>query len=296
MELRLVRYYLALCREGSISKAASYLHISQPTLSRQLGDMEDELGVSLFKRGKSGIVLTEEGTLFKKRCEEITSLVEKSISDIRGESQGGSVYVGAAEAVAFASLAKAAAALKKKLPLFSLNMVAGDSVSTFEGLRKGIYDFGLTFGDVDGSLYESFEVGEPSKWGIVMREDDPLSSLESVRRGDVADRPLILSRQGLESGLLLHWLGKKREELDIAATYNLGYNVAFMVNEGLGYAFALKELLPEGQGALVFKPLEPGLSMRARLVYRRDAVFSYSASSFLQYLKEHEDLAGKVQK
>lgn len=219
MEIRTIRYFLALCREGSISRAASFLHLSQPTLSRQLGELEDELGVLLFKRGKNGIELTEEGLLFRKRCEEISALVEKTENDIKGEKQGGPINVGAGEAVSFSLSAQTFGQLKKRMPLLTLNMVSGDSLSIFEGLRKGLFDFGLVFGDVDSSLYDSFEIPIASEWGICLRADDPLASRESLTKEDLAGRPLILSGQGLDSGLLLHWLGRKKEELDIVATY-----------------------------------------------------------------------------
>lgn len=285
MELRVLQYFLAVTREQSISGAAQTLHLSQPTLSRQLKDMEDELGKQLMIRGNRKITLTEEGMILRKRAEEILDLVQKAEQEITisDDAIAGDVYIGAGETDAVRLLAKAGKRLQLEYPDIHYHISSGDTTDVLESLDKGLIDFGLIFGTIDTSKYEYVEFPTNDVYGILMRKDSPLAQKETICPEDLRDKPLIFNRNTRDGDLLTSWLGKSLSELHVAATYNLLFNASLMVDEGLGYAFALDQIInTTGNSNLCFVPCEPGLSVGMSLIWKKYQVFPKAAKRFLE--------------
>ena len=285
MELRVLQYFLAVSREQSISGAAQSLHLSQPTLSRQLKDMEDELGKQLIIRGNRKITLTEEGMILRKRAEEIIELVQKTEHEITVSDDiiSGDVYIGAGETDAVRLLAKAGKELQLKYPAIHYHISSGDSTDVLERLDKGLIDFGLLFGSVDTSKYEYLEFPIKDTYGILVRKDSPLAKKDSICPKDLTHKPLIFNRNTRDGDLLTTWLGKSLSELDVAATYNLLFNASLMVEEGLGYAFALDKIInTTGESNLRFIPCEPPISIGMNLIWKKYQVFPKAAKKFLE--------------
>lgn len=288
MELRVLQYFLAVAREQSILKASETLHLSQPTLSRQLKDLEIELGKQLFIRGNRKITLTEEGVLLRKRAEEIVALVKKAENEIMifEESIAGDIYIGAGETDAIRIIARTAAKLQAEHPSLHYHIFSGDSEDVLERLDKGLLDFGIVFNPTDLSSYNHISIPKKDRWGVLMRQDSPLANRNTVCSEDLWDKPLILSRQQKEGSELSLWLKKDFSELNIVATYNLLFNGSLMVDEGLGYALCLDGIInTSGNSNLCFKPLEPPLELSMNLVWKKYQVFSKGAEKFLEQLK-----------
>ena len=288
MELRVLEYFLAVTREQSISGAAESLHLSQPTLSRQLKDMEDELGKQLMIRGNRKITLTEEGMILRKRAEEILELVQKTEHEITVSDNiiAGDVYIGAGETDAVRLLAKTGKNLQSEYPDIHYHISSGDTTDVLENLDKGLIDFGLLFGTVDTSKYEYMEFPLKDVYGILMRKDCPLAKKERICPDDLYDKPLIFNRNTRDGDPLTSWLGKSISELNIIATYNLLFNASLMVDEGLGYAFALDKIInTTGNSNLCFVPCEPQLSVGMSLIWKKYQIFPKAAKKFLEEFK-----------
>lgn len=257
MELRVLQYFLAVTREQSISGAAEALHLSQPTLSRQLKDMEEELGKQLMIRGNRKITLTEEGMILRKRAEEILDLVQKAEHEITisDDTIAGDVYIGAGETDAVRLLAKVGKRVQLEYPDIHYHISSRDTTDVLESLDKGLIDFGLLLGAMDTSKYEYLEFPVKDTYGILMRKDSPLAEKDSIRPEDLHDKPIMFNRNTRDGDLLTSWLGKSLSELNVAATYNLLFNASRMVVEGLGYAFALDKIInTAGNSNLCFVP------------------------------------------
>lgn len=289
MELRVLQYFLALSREQSVSGAAEHLHLSQPTLSRQLKDLEDELGKQLFIRGNRKITLTEEGVILRKRAEEIMDLVKKTESEITLSNDviAGDIYIGAAETDAVRVVAKTAQSLQKKYPQIHYHISSGDGQYVVDQLDKGLIDFGVLFDPVDLSKYKYLRIPIRDSWGVLMRRDYPLARKEYIKPEDLWDKPLIFSRQQKAGSPLSIWLKQDFSNLNIVATYSLIYNASLLVDEGFGYALTLDKLINvSGDSNLCFRPLYPKLDMGINLVWKKYQVFSKAAEKFLGMIME----------
>lgn len=248
MELRVLNYFLAIAREQSIVRAAESLHLSQPTLSTQIKNLEEELGKQLLIRGTKGsrkVTLTEEGMILRKRAEEILELVRKTETEITTSDDIiiGDIYIGSGETDGIRLIAKAAKVLQNRHPGIRYHISSGNSALVSEYLDKGLIDFGVVFGDVDLTKYNALETSCSDVWGVLMRRDSPLAQKESVTPEDLLDKPLILSQQEARGGSLIRWIGQEPEKLNIAATYNLLFNASLLVDEGLGYAVGLDKII-----------------------------------------------------
>ena len=245
MELRVLQYFLAVTQEQSISGAAEFLHLSQPTLSRQLKDMEDELGKQLLIRGNRKVTLTEEGMILRKRAEEIMELVRKTEREISlsDEMIAGDIYIGAGETDGIRLLAQAAQKLQYDYPMIHFHIISGDSTTVTEQLDKGLIDFGLLFGKIDTTKYEFLNVPFKDTWGVLMRRDSPLALKQSITAEDLQDKPLILSRQAFQNQDFQTFFQCDKEKLNIVATYNLLFNGSIMVEEGMGYAICFDKII-----------------------------------------------------
>lgn len=289
MELRVLRYFLAVAREETISAAAEYLHLSQPSLSRQLMDLEKELGKVLFIRGNRKIVLTEDGELLRRRATEIITLVEKTEAEIQDSKEpiSGNIYIGGDETNATAFIAKAAKNLQKAHPYIQYHMYSGTSDDVKDRLDKGLLDFGILMGPFDHTKYDSIKLPTRDTLGLLMRKDSPLAKLEYIKPEDLYDLPLIISRQSMALETQLEWLGKSTDELNIVGTYNLIYNASLLVEEGLGYAIGLdKALYSASEGSLCFRPLYPKQEVSMDLVWKKYQVFSRTSEKLLEQVQK----------
>lgn len=289
MELRVLRYFLAVAQEESISAAAEQLFLTQPTLSRQLMDLEAELNKKLFIRGSRKMTLTEDGLLLRKRAEEILDLVEKTKSELheydRDEIRG-DVYIGGGETEAMRLVAQTAKELQHNYPHIRYHLYSGNGEDVAERLDKGLLDFGIMVAPFDLKKYDSMPLPATNTWGVLMRKDSPLAQKDHIEPKDLWTVPLLTSRQVMAKKELLAWLGKKQEELDIVTTYNLLYNASLMVEEGLGYAMCLDRLInTTGDSVLCFRPLQPKLEVGLDLVWKKYQVFSPATAKFLEHLQ-----------
>lgn len=289
MELRVLQYFLAVTREQSISGAAESLHLSQPTLSRQLKDMEEELGKQLFIRSNRKITLTEEGIILRKRAEEIMELVKKTEDEITlsDDSIAGNITVGAGETDGVRFLARAAQAVQKDYPLVHFHIVSGDRASVTEDLDRGLIDFGLLFGEIETSKYEYLNVPFQDSFGVLMRRDSPLAEKETITPEDLRDKPLIVSRQSIHDCTLHTILGCDQEKLNVVASYNLLFNGSLMVDEGIGYAICLDKIINvTGNSNLCFRPLSTKAEADMHIVWKKYQVFTKAAEKYLLQLQQ----------
>lgn len=290
MEIRVLKYFLAVAREQNISAAAQSLFLSQPTLSRQLKELEEELGKQLFIRGSRKITLTEEGLLLRKRAEEIVELLDKTEQELsRSDEQvSGEIYIGAGETDGLRLIAKAAKELQEQYPQITYRIISGDSVDITERLDKGLIDFALLLEPVDISKYSYLKFPVKDVWGVLMRRDCPLAQKKSISPRDLRDMPLIVSRQALDGSVLTLWLKSDKEQLNIVSTYNLVYNASLMVDEGVGIALCLDKIINvSGDSSLCFRPLKPKLEVGMSLVWKKYQVFSKAAEKFILKMQEN---------
>lgn len=292
MEIRVLKYFLAITREQSINRAAESLYLSQPSLSRQIQNLEEELGKQLLIRGTKGtrkITLTEEGMILKKRAEEILNLIEKTENEISLSDNiiAGDVYIGAGETDAVRLLAKIAKEIQSNYPDIHYHILSGNAEFVLEQLDKGLIDFGLVFGNVDSKKYNALKLSSKDTWGVLMRKDSELSHKKYITPKDLYDKPLIISHQRNQGGDFSSWLNCNLEKLNIVATYNLLFNASLLVDEGLGYAIVLDKIINTGDNSnLCFRPLEPAVEAELSFIWKKYQVFSKAAEQFLIKLKE----------
>ena len=285
MEVRELRYFLAVAREENITRAAESLHIAQPSLSKQLMELERKLGKQLLIRGKRKITLTEEGVLLRKRAEEIIELVEKTEQEISYDLEEvvGEIHIGGSTSK---SILSTAAQLRKEHPGIRYQFYSGDATDVSERLDHGSLDFAVMLQPIDSIKYEFLSLPDGSEWGIPYDKKDPLASKKSVTKDELKTIPLIMhQRIGLQSEIA-HWAGTDLGNLNIAATYNVvhGSPVPF-VQQGLGYFLTTRDLLaPVLDPEVCFLPLEPKLPTQLALVWKKHAVFSKAAEMFIKHI------------
>lgn len=291
MELRVLRYFLAVAREGSVTHAAQRLHISQPTLSKQLKDLEGELGKKLFVRSSFSVRLTEEGMLLRKRAEDILDMVDKTEEEFKalGEINGGDIHVGAAESDGIKHLAQRVKTLQAQYPRIRVHLYSGDRSDLTERLERGLLDFAVLVESNDLLKYNHLPLPGADTWGVILRRDHPLAEKEAFLPEDLLDVPLICPRQGLQKELS-DWFQEKVDRLNIVATCNLAYNGGILAREGLGLLLSFDKLMDTGaQSPLCFRPLTPPLHSKLFLVWKKYAVFSPAAKVFLNVFQEAGD-------
>lgn len=282
MELRHLRYFLMVAREGTISGAAAALHVSQPSLSRQMQELERDLGVRLFDRGSRRVTLTEPGMRLRRRAEEIVDLVGRTEDEFRltADTLAGEVRIGGGETPAMGLLADVIAGFVETYPLVRFSLFSGNAESVSERLDSGRVDFGVFIGHADLSRYEFLQLPACDRWGAFMREDDPLAELERVTPSELANRSLILSEQA--SREMGAWFHRDLEGLDVVATYNLLYNAALFARRGIGVVISLEGIVDTSEGSgLAFRPLEPVISADVFIAWKRYQSFSPAAEAFL---------------
>lgn len=288
MELRVLRYFLAVAREENITAAAGVLHITQPTLSKQLMDLENELGKQLFIRGKRKITLTEEGMFLRKRAQEIVELADKTQSEFLSNEEmiSGDIYIGGGETDAMRIVAKTAKELQKNYPGIKYHLYSGNAQDVTERLDKGLLDFGILIGSSNLNKYDYLKLPVTDTWGLLMKKDSPLAEKDIISSEDLKGIPLIVSIQALKNNELSGWSGYNFEDLNIVATYNLVYNASLMVDEGLGYVLTLDKLVnTAGKSNFCFIPLKPKLEANLYIVWKKYQVFSKATEKFIDVLQ-----------
>lgn len=289
MEIRVLRYFLTVAREESFSRAAEVLYLSQPTLSRQIKDMEEELGVSLFIRTNRNVILTKEGMRLRRRAQELVELMDKTCSEFSDleEEISGDIYIGSGETHVMRLIARIAIMVQQEHPGIHYHLFSGNADDVSERLDKGLLDFGILIEPADIHKYDFMRIPGKDSWGLLMRKDHPLSCLDAITPDDLNGVPLLTSRQSLVAGGLSSWLGKSFEHLDVVATYNLVFNAALMVEQGMGCALCLDHLVSTMEHTgLCFRPLSPILEAGLNLVWKKYQMFSPAAEVFLRKMQE----------
>lgn len=287
MEIRVLRYFLMVAREENITKAANLLHLTQPTLSRQLMQLEEELGVTLFRRSKHRIILTEDGMLLRRRAEEIVSLAEKTRDDLRHKQDhlAGTIAVGSGELQSSRFLTQLIAAFQKENPLVSFRIYSGNSDNIKERIERGLLDIGLLQEPVDIAKYHFVRTPVQEQWGVLVRADAELAEKDSVSPADLAGLPLILPDRENVQNELFNWFGSLAEKLRITATGNLLYNLASLARDSGSCVLTLN--LACHYDGLRFIPLAPELESGTVLVWKKAQTFSPAAAAFIAYSKEY---------
>ena len=288
MEFRVLKYFLTVAREENITKASDVLHITQPTLSRQLAQLEEDLGVSLFERGTRKITLTDEGILLRRRAEEIINLVDKTEAELLEEDKNlaGNICFGCGELSAMQILIDIMAGFHQEHPLVTYDLFTGTADVVKERMEKGLIDIGLMMEPLDMSHFEFIRLKSLEKWGLIMRSDDPLASKAGLTAADLAAKPLIYTRRFREDADLRAWFGSYYDNLNIFMTSNLPTNAAMMVYNGLGYAVTIEGVKYLWDSSkVVFRPFEPVVGEQTALFWRRQLPLSPTVDSFISFAK-----------
>ena len=288
MEIRVLKYFLAVAQEGSITGAANFLHLTQPTLTRQLRDLERELGHQLFIRTNHNVSLTPEGIVFRKRAQEIIDMVEKTQAEFNSMNDdiSGDIYIGAGETIAITGIAKIIKELQEEHKNIKFHLYSGNAEDITERLDKGLLDFGILIQPIDISKYEYITLPNKDTWGVLMQKNSPLADKKSITKEDLLNIPLIVSRQVMQRKNVKNdynmWFGSYIDRLNIVATYNLIYNAAKMTEVGVGYSIGLENLInTTGESNLCFRPLNPKLESGLDIVWKKHQVFSQASKLFL---------------
>ena len=287
MDLRTLRYFLAVAREENMSRAAEQLHVTQPTLSKALRSLEDELGKKLFTRHSFSITLTEEGVLLRHRAEDLVAMADKiereflSLDDITG----GDIYFGLAESSQIRYLAREIREFKKLYPDLRYHITSGDTEQVTEKLDKGLLDFAVLCELPDSRKYDSVPFPETDTWGVIMPEDAPLAKKEAVHADDLVGIPLFTSEQGW-NGDIRAWAGERFGELRLEGSFRLAYNASLFVREGLGYQLSFEHLVNTAPGSgLAFRPLAPRLESRLYLIWNKYQSLTPIAERFIDLIR-----------
>ena len=285
MELRVLKYFLAVAREENITKAAALLHLTQPTLSRQLMQLEEELGVQLFRRSRYHIELTEDGMLLRRRAQELVDLAEKTTREftLREREIVGEIAIGAGETQSMSFLSRAMVSFRERYPKVTFRIFSATADDVKERLDTGLLDMGLLTEPVDVGRYAFCRMKERDRWGVLVRLDSPLAGLDSVTPDDLEQVPLIISGRERVQRELANWFGDRWERLQIAASFNLILNAANMVRYGVGTALSFD--LNFSFDDLRFIPLSPTMDTGTVLVWKKDLVLTPVVEAFHQHIK-----------
>lgn len=288
MEIRVLRYFLTVVREESITKAAEMLHITQPTLSRQLAQLEEEVGVRLFRRGARGIALTNEGILLRRRAEEIAELVDKTERELLEQNEliDGTVSIGAGELASVQLLGDIIKSCRTKHPLIRYEIFTASADLTKERMDKGLTDIGLLLEPINIEKYEFIRLDVKERWVAVMPADDPLAAREYVTADDLMTGPLILPIRGGVRNELLSWFGSSFDRERVILTHSMSTNASIMVQKGMGRCVTVEGSLPYlDNNVLALRPLYPELTLTSVLAWKRQQPFSLAATKFIEHLK-----------
>lgn len=290
MEFRVLTYFLTVAREKTISKAAEVLNLSQPTLSKQLKELEDELGVTLFIRGNRSITLTEDGVYLMNRGKEILSLVELTTTNLtKNERINGQIAIGGGETQSFEFIGQILHELRETYPEIDIHIFSGNADDILDKVDKGILDFGLVIDPVEKQKYDYIRLPQIDHWGILVNKTHPLFNKKTVTAKDIEDTPLLISNQSLVDTQLSEWLGKNLDHFNIIGTYNLLYNASLLAKEGVASVLCIDNIVNTTNTTLTFIPFSPALTANINIVWKKNQVFSSAAKEFLRRLKNQND-------
>ena len=286
MELRVLKYFLAVAREENITRAATLLHLTQPTLSRQLMQLEEELGVQLFHRSRYHIVLTDEGMLLQRRAQELVDLAEKTAREFQKDPElRGEISIGSGDLEGMYVLAELLASFQKLHPQVTYQIYSGNADHTKERIEGGTLDLGLLLEPVDISKYDFIRMPVKEQWGVLVHEHPPLARKEAVTPEDLAGIPLILTQRGLIQQEMERWFGPYAQQLQVNATGNLPYNMALLAGAHIGVYLTLKlHCTYEG---LRFIPLYPPLESSTVLAWKKTETFPAIVTALLEHIKKY---------
>lgn len=291
MEFRALKYFLAVARLQNITAAANHLHLTQPTLSRQLKELEEDLGVKLFVRHSHSVSLTSDGLRLLKRASEIIELVEKAQEEFShfGASVTGDVYIGAGETKVMTLVAQILQDIRNQYPEIRFHIHSGNSTSMIERLDRGLLDFGIVIQPADIRKYNFLNLPQKDRWGVITRKDSKLAKKDTILRDDLIDVPLILSKQVVKQTDIhndfIEWFGEDYDKLQVVATYNLVYNAAILVKAGIGHVITIDGLADiSDKSELCFRYLEPRLETGLNIIWKKNQIFSPAANIFLEKL------------
>ena len=293
MELRVLHYFLAIAREENFTKAAQQLHLTQPTLSRQIADLEQELGVKLFIRSNHNIILTEDGMILKHRAQEILSLVDKTKRDFlqKDELLSGTISIGSGEFRSTEYLAKIIAAFRQIYPNVKYEIYSGNAHNIRDYIERGLLDIGLMSEPIDIRKYNFVNMPVKEQWGVFVQEDSPLSKKQSFHPEDLKGMSIVTATGDFNQSRIGKWLDHYREQVEIAATANLPYNEAVLAKENIGVMLSIH--LNCTYQNLRFIPLDPVLEVSTALAWKKEQIFSPTTTAFIdfasQYLKSISD-------
>ena len=288
MEIRVLRYFLTVVREESITRAAEVLHITQPTLSRQLAQLEEEIGVKLFDRGTRKISLTDEGMLLRRRAEEIIDLSDKTIRELltREEQVEGVVSIGGGELGAMEQVVELCGTFQRKYPRVRFDIYTATADVVKERVERGNLDIGILLEPIDIEKFEYIRFAGREQWVVLMRKNDPLAQFDTIHAEQLESLPLILPRRLNVRSELANWFGDRFAQLNIAYTGNLTTNTALIVQKGYGYAIVVDGSLPFGERAdVVSRPLSPTLSASVVFAWKREQPLTTVTKKFIEHAK-----------
>ncbi|MBR5090647.1 MAG: LysR family transcriptional regulator [Ruminiclostridium sp.] len=288
MEIRVLRYFLEIAREENMTRAAEKLHISQPSLSKEIKKLEEELGHDLFVRTNKSMHLTDEGMLLRKRAEDILSMTDKTIEEFSqlDSITGGEIRIGCAESYLIKHLAQSIRSFKEQYPNFVFHIFSGDTDPVAERLDRGLLDLAVIVEPPNLSKYNYLNVPGCDKWGVVMLRDCPLAAKPEITFDDLYGLPLFCSEQSIKADFP-RWCGENIDKLNFAGTFNLSYNGSIFVKEGLGYLLTFEHLINTSEeNGLCFRPITPALETKMYIIWRKYQVFSPIAELFVKRLKK----------
>ncbi len=286
MELRTLQYFLVVAREENITKAAVLLHVTQPTLSRQMMQLEEELGVQLFTRSSHNIILTEQGVLLKRRAQELVSLADKTKQELtQQQALSGEVAIGSGEYRSSVLLAQILTQFLQQHPQVHYEIFSGNSDDIKERIERGLLDIGFLLEPVDVSKYEFVRVPVQEEWGVLVSEMSELAQKAAVTPQDLADKPLLFARRDLVKRELMNWFGSYADDLNIVACGNLPFNLSMLVQQGMGaYLSIQKSCQYDG---VCFRPLSPKLESNVVLAWKKNQAMSPAAQKLLEEAKKY---------
>lgn len=286
MELRVLNYFLVIAREENITKAAQILHISQPTLSRQLMQLEEEFGVKLFTRSNHNIILTEQGMLLRRRAQELVSLAEKTKRELNEKEElSGEITIGSGELMAFSHLAKIISEFQKKHPLVLFDIYSGNADSIKDRIDRGLIDVSLLLAPVDIGKYDFLEMPGEEQWGVFVSEQHPLAHQSCITPSELINEKIVMTKRTIVQNAIAGWFDEDYEKLNIIETYNLMGNAALMVQQDVGIAIGLKRNC--SYDGVRFLPMNPPLTGKTFLVWKKNQMEAHTLSAFLEFAKKY---------
>lgn len=287
MELRVLHYFLVIAREENFTKAAKILHVTQPTLSRQIADLEQELGVKLFTRSNHHIILTEDGMILKRRAQDILSLADKTKRDFieKDKALSGTISIGSGEFRSTEYLAKIIAEFRRQYPDVKYEIYSGNAHNIRDHIERGFLDLGLMSEPIDMRKYNFIQMPIKEQWGIFVPKTSPFFEKESVTAKDLVGTRLVTAAGDFNQSRIGKWIGEYKDQIDIVATANLPYNEAVLAKENIGIMLSIN--LNCIYNDLKFIPVSPPLEVATALAWKKEQMFSAATSTFMDFAKKY---------